>query len=146
MASSLESLIAGDSLANTNIDIYLQVLQADGSLLASSLNAAAVALIDAGIPMRDFLVACTAGTAQQRASILDLNSTEESGKIPFVTVAATPRSKEIVSYTSQGRVPIDSVPELTSLAVSGCSQIFGIFEKTITQLTIERVRCKKAIK
>jgi len=45
----------------TQIDIYLQVLQADGGTRCAAINAATLALMDAGIPMKDFVVACSAG-------------------------------------------------------------------------------------
>lgn len=48
-------------LPRTEINIYLQVLQADGGTRCASINAATLALIDAGIPMKDFVVACAAG-------------------------------------------------------------------------------------
>jgi exosome complex component RRP41 len=43
------------------IAVALHVLAQDGSLLAACINAATLALVDAGIPMADYTVACTAG-------------------------------------------------------------------------------------
>ncbi len=45
----------------SQIDIYIQVLQSDGGDKAAAINASTLALIDAGVPMRDFVCACTAG-------------------------------------------------------------------------------------
>ena len=42
------------------IDISIQVIQSDGGLLSVAINAVTLALIDAGIPMKDFVVACAA--------------------------------------------------------------------------------------
>ncbi|XP_006875569.1 PREDICTED: exosome complex component RRP41-like [Chrysochloris asiatica] len=42
-------------------DIYTQVLQADGGTYVACVNAATLAVMDAGIPMRDFVCACSAG-------------------------------------------------------------------------------------
>ncbi len=39
----------------------LQVLQADGGTRCAAINAALLALADAGIPMRDMVAACAAG-------------------------------------------------------------------------------------
>ncbi|GJN15186.1 hypothetical protein PR202_gb02080 [Eleusine coracana subsp. coracana] len=43
------------------IDIFVQVLQADGGTRSACINAATLALADAGIPMRDIVTSCSAG-------------------------------------------------------------------------------------
>lgn len=43
------------------IDIFVQVLQADGGTRSACINAATLALSDAGIPMRDIVTSCSAG-------------------------------------------------------------------------------------
>lgn len=45
----------------SQIRLFVQILQADGSGMAAAMNAATLALADAGIPMRDLVVACSAG-------------------------------------------------------------------------------------
>lgn len=58
---TFESAIMVELMARSQIDIYVQVLQADGGVRCAAINAATLALIDAGIPMKDFVVACSAG-------------------------------------------------------------------------------------
>jgi hypothetical protein len=41
--------------------VYVQVVQSDGGEAAAAINCATLALMHAGIYMRDFVVACTAG-------------------------------------------------------------------------------------
>lgn len=45
----------------SQIDIYIQVLQSDGGDKVAAINASTLALIDAGVPMSDFVCACAAG-------------------------------------------------------------------------------------
>lgn len=47
--------------SRTQIDIYLHVIQSDGGVLPVSVNAASLALVDAGVAMSDLVVACSAG-------------------------------------------------------------------------------------
>ena len=56
-----ESVIMTELAPRSQIDIYLQVIQADGGTRCACINAACLAVIDAGIPMKDFVVACAAG-------------------------------------------------------------------------------------
>ena len=46
----------------TAIDVYVEVLQSDGGSRCAGISAAAVALADAGINMRDLVSACDTGT------------------------------------------------------------------------------------
>ena len=63
-------------------------------LLQTCINAATLALIDAGIPMLDYVCACSAGCIDKEP-ILDLNNLEESADTPELTVAILPRSGKV---------------------------------------------------
>lgn len=58
---TLESIIMVQLFPRSQIDIYVQILQADGGTRCAAINAACLAIINAGIPIRDFVVACAAG-------------------------------------------------------------------------------------
>jgi len=45
------------------VDLMIPLVKADGGTRTAGINAVTLALIDAGIPMRDFVVACAAGLA-----------------------------------------------------------------------------------
>ena len=55
MTSALESSVILQKFPKSAIDIYLIVLESDGSVLSSSINAASLALADAGIDMYDLV-------------------------------------------------------------------------------------------
>ena len=61
------------------VDVFLEILQADGGTRCAALDAASVALADAGIPMKDMVCACAAGKAGD-AIILDVNNEEDQGR------------------------------------------------------------------
>ena len=54
---SLEPAIFMEYYPRTMIDVFIEVLQADGGTRCASITAAALALADSGIPMRDLVVA-----------------------------------------------------------------------------------------
>jgi exosome complex component RRP41 len=76
------------------IDIFVQVLQADGGTRAACINAASMALADAGIPMRDLVVSCAAGYLNS-TPLLDLNYIEDSGGGPDLTVGIFPKLDKV---------------------------------------------------
>lgn len=58
---TFESVIQTSLFPRSQIDIYVTVLQSDGGTRCACINAATLALIDAGVPMKDFVVSCAAG-------------------------------------------------------------------------------------
>ena len=59
VANSFSACLMSALFPNSTVVINLQVLSDDGSLLATCINAASLALVDAGIPMTGVLAACT---------------------------------------------------------------------------------------
>ena len=57
----MEKVIELNWYGESQIDINIQVLQSDGSELAVVINAVSLALMDAGIRMKDFVVAASIG-------------------------------------------------------------------------------------
>ena len=49
---AMEAIIQLDLIARSQIDIFVEVLQVDGSEFCVAVNAATLALIDAGIPIK----------------------------------------------------------------------------------------------
>src|ERR1700712_1345683 len=93
IANAFSQTLFTNLYPHSTITLTLHVLSQDGSILAACLNACTLALIDAGVPMSDYICACTAGSTSSYSSndeqadpLLDLNSQEEM-ELPFLTVA-----------------------------------------------------------
>lgn len=141
MQTTIAQAFAADLFINlyphSTIYITLHVLSQDGSLLAACLNAATLALIDAGIPMHDYIIACTAGsTASYTANdegadpLLDLNGLEEQ-ELPFLTVGTLGATEEISVLMMETRVQMQRVEGMLSVAVDGCKQIKRILDQIV---------------
>ena len=73
---------------------WFQVLQSDGGNYCASVNAATLALMDAGIPMKDYVIAC-AGSYTKETPIIDINRLEESSGGAEVIMAILPRCDQV---------------------------------------------------
>ena len=120
--NTLEQTIMTELLPRTQIDVYVQVLQADGGTRCACINAAFLALANAGIPMRDAVAACAAGYLDS-TPLLDLNYSEDAGGGPDVVVALHPRLDKVVLLQSDARVGVDVFEELVELASAGCKAV-----------------------
>ena len=122
---------------HSTIYITLHILSQDGSLLAACINAATLALIDAGIPMSDYISACTAGsTATYNANdetadpLLDLNSLEEQ-ELPFLTIATVGATEDVSVLVMETRVQIQRLESMMAVGVDGCKQIKRILDQVV---------------
>ncbi|XP_016683082.1 exosome complex exonuclease RRP46 homolog isoform X4 [Gossypium hirsutum] len=68
---------------NTTTSIIIQVIDDDGALLSCAINAACVALVDAGIPTEHLAVAICCCVAKSGCVILDPTRLEEQIIIEF---------------------------------------------------------------
>lgn len=119
---TLESALLLEQYPRSEIKVFVQVLQADGSNVAAAVNAATLALADAGVPMRDLVVACTAGMLGRRAAI-DLSREEEMAGGAQILVAAHAGSKKISLLEVESKVPEGQLQRLQASALAGCEAI-----------------------
>ncbi|MHA1613173.1 MAG: exosome complex exonuclease Rrp41, partial [Promethearchaeota archaeon] len=85
---SLEPVLFLEAYPDSQIEIYIEVISADGGTRCASTTAASLALADAGIPMKSMVVGVAAGKAQGKV-LLDLGDKEDKvgqADIPCVVV------------------------------------------------------------
>jgi len=129
LRQTFEAAIKTELYPRSQIDIYIEVLQSDGGNYCASVNAATLALIDAGIPLKDYVTACTAGYIHDRV-LVDVNN-QESGGGSELTMAILPKSEEIVLLEMAQRFHVDHLPKVMEAALDGCKQINEILEKVV---------------
>jgi len=112
--STFEPVVQANLYPRSQIDIFIQVLQQDGGLLQACINGTTLALINAGIPMVDFVCA-VAGGVHSTFPILDLTLLEESD-VPNVTVAVMPKTQKISMVTMETRLHVERFDEIFKLA------------------------------
>lgn len=143
IASAFASTIFTHLYPHSTIHISLSILSLDGALLAACLNAATLALIDAGIPMSDYIVACTSGSTsstspdqgsdgsvEQPDPLLDLNGGEEL-ELPWLTVGTLGAGERISVLVLEKRVRAEWVEGMLAVGVDGCKQVREILDGVV---------------
>ncbi|PKC02311.1 ribosomal protein S5 domain 2-like protein [Rhizophagus irregularis] len=128
---TFEPIIMTELYARSQIDIYLQILQFDGGTVQICINAATLAIIDAGIPMKDYVCACSAGCIDDEP-VLDLNHLEESNT-PELTVALLPKNDKITLLQMESRLHIDKFQQVMEMAAKGCKEIHTVLDKAVRE-------------
>lgn len=121
-ADALRPAIFLEKFPRSTIDVFIEVLEAEGGTRCAGITAAAVALADAGIPMKDLVVSCAAGKADGNV-ILDLSEDEDKDGEADVPIAIMPRSGEITLLQSDGHLTTDEFNKALDLAIEGCMKI-----------------------
>jgi exosome complex component RRP41 len=127
---ALEPSIFLEYYPKTGIDIFVEVLQADGSTRCASIVAASLALADAGIPMRDLVVACSAGKIDDTI-ILDLMDTEDKMGSADVPLALMPNLNAITLLQMDGTLTLEEFEKAVNLALEGCKKIYALQKEAL---------------
>ena len=129
LKQTFDSVLLTNLYPRSQIDLYVQVTQSDGANYAACLNAATLAFIHACIPMKEYVVACTASIVDEQG-VLDVSYLEESQGCPVLTLGVLPRSKQIVVTDMNARLHLDHLPKMMDFAMKGCEDIFTVMERT----------------
>jgi len=127
---SLEPSIFLEYYPRTGIDVFVEVLQADGSTRCASITAASLALADAGIPMRDLVVACSAGKIDG-TMVLDLMDTEDKMGEADVPFALMPNLNAITLLQMDGILTLEEFEQAVNLALEGCRKIYAMQKEAL---------------
>lgn len=111
------------------IEVYVQVLQSDGGVLGAAVTGASLALIDAGVPMKDVVCGSTSavmkvdnsnGGAHQYVAVADPTEDEILQACGVVTIAMLPNHKEVTVWDQFGKMSVESSSDAMELARDGC--------------------------
>lgn len=129
---ALEPAVFLEYYPQTSVDVFIEILQADGGTRCAGITTAALALADAGIPMRDLVVACAAGKVDGRL-VLDLDDVEDKKGEADVPVALMPHSNAITLLQMDGSLTIDEFGQLITLASEGCSKLYNLQKEALRE-------------
>ncbi len=127
---ALSSVIDLSGFPNTVVDVFIQIPQADAGTRVAGINAAALALAHAGIPMKEMVSAIGVGKID-KTLVVDLNKFEDSlfhdgeGSTD-IPVVITSRTKEIALLQLDGKISIKEFKETVEMAKNACEKILKV--------------------
>jgi len=121
--NALEPAIFLERYPRASIDAYAEILEADGSTRCACIVAASVALVDAGIPMRDLVVACSAGKVDGEI-VLDLDDIEDKEGTADLPVAYMPKLGKVTLLQMDGILSPEEFDRAFQLTLEGGKKIY----------------------
>ncbi len=134
---ALEPVIFVEDFPRATIDIFVEILQADGSTRVTAINAASLALASAGVPMRDLVTACSVGKIDGTL-ILDLNGDEDKNSEADLAFATMPTKNKVTLLQMDGNLTKEEIGKLLELARNTCKKIYEM-QKSVLKEKYRRV-------
>ncbi|MEM0042619.1 MAG: exosome complex exonuclease Rrp41 [Thermofilaceae archaeon] len=120
---ALEPAIFLEEYPRTSVDVFIEVIEADGSTRVASITAAAVALADAGIPMRDLVAGVSIGKIEGKLAI-DLNGLEDQHGEGDMPIAMMPRLREVTLLQADGRFTPEEIVQALEMAREAVMKLY----------------------
>lgn len=127
---ALESVVFTELYPRTTIDVFIEVLQADGGTRTAGLTAASLALADAGIPMKDLVAGVAVGKVDG-VLVLDIDELEDEYGEADMPVGYAAGIDEIVLLQLNGVLTPDEMKEAIKLAKKGAEQIYKMMKEAL---------------
>jgi len=129
---ALEPSIMSEYFPRATIDIFIEVLQADAGTRCAGITAAALALADAGIPMRELVAGCAAGKVDGKV-VLDLSDVEDKQGEADLPVALMPKSNVVSLLQMDGSLTEEEFKQALDMSTDACRRIYEMQREALRQ-------------
>jgi len=130
---ALEPVLMIKKYPNMVVDVHINILQANASTRCAGINAAALALAHAGIPMRDLVSSISIGKLDKQL-VVDLNKEEEDWEegegSTDIPITMTPNG-EITHIQLDGRITSEELKEVIGLAEKMTKEVYEVQKKAL---------------
>ncbi|UCH04655.1 MAG: exosome complex exonuclease Rrp41 [Candidatus Thorarchaeota archaeon] len=119
IANALQPALFLEEFPKAVVDVFIQVIQADGGTRCAAINAASLALADAGIPMKSLVPSVAVGKAEGTL-IVDLGDEEDKYGQGDVPMAILPNTNELTLLQQDGSFTREELVEAIEMGVNAC--------------------------
>uniref|UniRef100_A0A8C4R041 Exosome complex component RRP41 n=1 Tax=Eptatretus burgeri TaxID=7764 RepID=A0A8C4R041_EPTBU len=132
LRQTFETAILTQLFPRSQIDIFVQILKSDGGNYCVCVNAATMALVDAGIPLQDYVCACSVGFVDE-TPLVDVCYAEEAAGGPVMAVALLPRSEQVAFLSLDSRLHEDHLSGVMKAATVACRDLHAVLSRIVKE-------------
>ena len=137
IANSLKPALFLEEFPKAVIDVFIQVIQADGGTRCAAINAASLALADAGIPMRGLIPAIAVGKADGKL-LVDLGDEEDKYGQGDVPMAIIPQTEEITLLQQDGSFTKEELVEAMRMGINSCKYLHELQKEALKRTYVRK--------
>lgn len=127
---ALEPITISELYPRTSIDVFIEVINADGGTRTASVTAASLALADAGIPIKDLVAGVAVGKIDGFLA-LDIDEVEDMYGEADMPVAIAPSLRQITLLQLNGVLTPEEFAQALKLAKKGIEVIYNMQKETL---------------
>lgn len=133
---ALEPVVMLKNYQNTVVDVHINMIQADAGTRCAAINAAAMALAHAGIPMKDMVSSISVGKLDKNI-VVDLTKEEEDfhdGEgATDIPISMTSRGKELTHVQLDGKINNEDLMKAVKMAREATDKIYEAQKKALKE-------------
>ncbi len=126
---ALSPVVMLENFPNTVVDVHIYILQANASTRCAGINAAAMALAHAGVPMKDLVTSVSIGKLN-KTLVVDLNKDEEDWEegegATDIPITMTSTGEKITHIQLDGKISVKQLKESIELARKASKKIYEV--------------------
>jgi exosome complex component RRP41 len=127
---ALEPVVLRHLFPKTAIDIFIEVLQANAGTRCAGITVAALAMADAGIPMRDLIASCAAGKIEGNVTVDQMGLEDNYGDADL-PVAIAPNKKQVTLLQMDGNFTKAEFEKGFKMAIDGCMKVYELQKQAL---------------
>ena len=117
----------------------MSVLQNEGSSKSAVLNCISMALVDAGITLKDLIVSCTVGTIGGE-TVVDMTSEEEYDSTNEFVMSYLPGSRELDCLElRKAKLSEEGLRSLHGKGIAACQELYQLLRGALMDYSIRRM-------
>lgn len=124
-----------EEFPNSVIDVFIELPQTDAGTRCAGLCAAAIALADAGISMKELVSAVAVGRVDDKL-VVDMDYEEEAyedGPVADIPMAVLSQSGKISLLQMDGEISKDDLKKALEMGKKACNEIHEIQKKALKE-------------
>jgi exosome complex component RRP41 len=133
---ALSKVVDLDNYPNTVVDVHITILSANASTRVAGINAAAMALADAGVPMKELVSSVSVGK-MDKTLVVDVSKAEEDYEegegATDIAMAFFSKSKDLSLFQLDGRIRPEELKKSLKIGREACEKIFELQKKTLKE-------------
>lgn len=137
IANALKPALFLEEFPKAVVDVFIQVIQADGGTRCAAINAASLALADAGIPMKSLIPAVAVGKADGKL-LVDLGDEEDKYGQGDIPMAIMPQTEEITLLQQDGSFTREELVEAMQMGINSCKYLHELQKDALKKVYVRK--------
>jgi len=129
---AFEDVILTKQFPRTAIDVFIEVLQADGGTRTAAVTAASLALANAGIPMKALVAGVAVGKIEG-VLVLDVDEVEDGSGEADLPIAAAPDIGKITLFQLNGVLTKEELEQALDMALRAIRDLVELEKKALKE-------------